>query len=302
MDILIPLDGKPHSQLSVNLALGLLELSDKRVILLHVIEKPDPAELLKDVTGQLETMYTLASEEAAEHLLSIVAQPLLKAGARTVIRVEEGVPAQTIASVALAEQAGLIIAAPGHHKPQDLLINGSITLKLLQSKFHGTLILARTVSVKEDKGKVVFVVDGTAEVEQAINNLLPLLPNTMPLVLVASDEGYKIPSDAIKFLNDSRMEGGWPRQEHKSASDALESASKQLEDANRCYEKLVLKSTFDKWIASYPQRHHVTLIVFARSRHDVLHRSIGGSHIEKLFLKARCSAALHCTKILPYEP
>ncbi|MBI4534128.1 MAG: universal stress protein [Candidatus Melainabacteria bacterium] len=301
MDILIPLDGKPHSQLSVNLALRLLDLSNKRVILLHVTEKPDPAELLKDPTGQLEKVYSLASYEASEHLLSVIAQPLSQAGAKPVIKVEEGIPAQTIASVALSEQVGCIIAAPGHHKPQDLLLNGSITLKLLQCNFPGIFILARPLSFKKDKGKVVFVVDGTAEVEQAIKSLLPHLPATMPLVLVASDEGYKMPLLANKFLHDSRIEGGWPRQEHKNARLALESASQQLEEAQRPYEKLLVKTTFDSWIGSYIQKHPVELLAFARSRHDVLHRSIGGSHIEKLFLKTTCSTALHCTKILPYE-
>lgn len=296
MDILIPLDGKPHSQRSVDLALELFELSGKSVLLFHVVEAAEPQVLLEDVTGKLEETYAITSKEAAQELLSKVSEPLLAAGANVIIQIAEGLPAAEIKSVVLKEQVPVIVAAPGKHSAQEMLLKGSITASLLNFQYEGTVMLARKEPPKESPGPIAFLLNGSQESSMAVKALVPLLSKSLPLLLVASEKvcGAPEPHEILLSRNAKQSE----QHEHPAnkTSDALRSITTWLSSMNRAHRTELAGTTFSDWLSV--QEEQISLLVLARSRKDVVHRPIAGSEAERIFLTASCPTALYCSKIM----
>jgi nucleotide-binding universal stress UspA family protein len=298
MDILIPLDGKPHSQRSVDLACRLFDLSGRIIVLVHVIEAADPAMLLEDTTGVMEETYAVASRSAAEKLLDTVAQPLRSAGANVILEVLAGQPAAEIKSAVLRKQVAVILAAPGRHAARDILFKGSLSAHLLEFDFTGTIVLAR--SLPEDKAgeKVVFVLDGSEEASHALKALVPFLAPSVPLLAVASDIGYPPPARE-QVLSRAGGKNEQSTGSQMTASQALQSASEWLTGRQRAHETRMLETTFQEWLDSESGTGDIALLALARRRADVLHRPLGGSAAEHIFLTAPCSTSLYCSKIKP---
>lgn len=296
MDILIPLDGKPHSQRSVDLACRLFDLSGRSVVLLHVIEAADPAMLLEDTTGVMEETFAVASRSAAEELLEAVAQPLKRAGANVIPEVLIGQPAAEIKSAALQKQVSVIVAAPGRHAPRDMLFKGPLSARLLEFDFSGTVVLARSLPEGKAGEKVVFVLDGSEESLGALKALVPFLSPDVPLLAVASHAGYLPPArQQVLFRASAAKEQ--PRGSQMPAWQALQSASEWLAGGRRAHETLMLETTVEEWLDLKTPTGDIALLALARRRADVLHRPLGGSEVEHIFLTSPCSTSLYCSKI-----
>jgi len=288
MNFLLPLDARPHSQRSLDLLVRMFSLTGQRVLLLHVLEEPDPSLLLSDTTGSLEKTYALASEASARDLLEMLSKTLSEAGAEVVIRVENGLPAGVIKSLVSAEQADMVVTSPGQHSPQDRMLSGTISSQLLRLDQPVTLVLARPIQPVESKAPAVFVLDGTEESVAALNRLAPAMNSSVPLVLLASTAGYRV-EHAQTYL--PPPEGA---SQQAPAQSRLETASRWLKEIELTHSCILTDKTIDEWLSDSTAMSAPGLITLARSRKDIIHRPLTGAHVEHLFLNAVSSSALYC--------
>jgi len=268
VQILIPIDAKPHSQLSVDLAVTLFKLSGARITLLHVVADPDTAMLLADKTGQVESRYSQTSKEEVTDLLESVSKPLSNHGADVSVRIEQGHPTTILRSIMESEQFAVTIAAPGQHTARERMLTGSVSAALTRTDFEGALVVARKTSSRDSAQPVVFALDGSAESIAALLLFAPIIHDRLPLALITSHSEKNLLGDAIETLDRSK------RTYHSIKSDEKPETS----------------------VPKYLAQNQVSLLVLARTRDDVLHRPLTGPLSERLFLQAPCSAALYCSR------
>src|SRR5206468_3692421 len=81
-----------------------------------------------------------------------------------------------------------------------------------------------------------------------------------------------------------------------STEVALSGATKTLKDLGRKFDQLIIHETFDEWLHGQTDKRNIALVLFTRTREDVIHRPVGGAHVERLFLGVPFSAALYCNQ------
>jgi nucleotide-binding universal stress UspA family protein len=291
MDILLPVDGRPHSQRSIELALQILELKNAFVTLLYAVQDAPPDMLLRDRSGLLEERYIKAEEDSALVLLKNLVPTIQKAGPNVQTLMEHGKPIPVIKSMAEKLNDPVIIVAPGNHSAKEKLLDTSVTRSLMNQSISQTLIAARAVNSKRQAPYVVFLADGSDECISAARTIVPLLRPDTNIMIVASHKGYWSTERPAGFghpVNDGR---------YLSAQVSLGSVAEAIREAGRKYEQLIIDDTFDDWLQATMKDRNIALVVFTRTRADIIHRPIGGAHVESLFLDVPFSAALHCSQV-----
>lgn len=277
MNLLVALDGKPHSQQIVDLVEQTIDLVDQKVTLLHILEE-DRAE--QDQTDKTRReLRTIATREA-EKLLLFLSTPLADRGADVSTEVEYGPVQVLVKSKAEGDQADIIVCAPGTHSAKELLLKGSLTRELMRFNWEGTLISARKSKTK--LGPIVFILDGTKESYDCLQTNLPYLRKDSPLLLLASQIGYEAQHNRT-WLSGSVT---------SSPEQVLDKASSILTKLERKHETKLTDQSFEQWLAE-SEAH---LLFLSRTMSDTTHQAIANSPAEALFLNAHCSTALSCVR------
>jgi hypothetical protein len=287
MNLLIALDGKPHSQQMVDLVQQTIDLVDKQILLLHVLEE-DEAEEDQPEKARQESR-KLATKEV-EKLLQLLAEPLIKAGAEVSTQAEYGPVSALVKATAEAKKANVIVCAPGKHTPQELLLKGSLTRDLMRFTWEGTLISARKKLPKQ--GQIVFLLDGTQESYDSLKINLPLLNRKFPLLLLASRIGFEAPVSRTW----SSLSSSSPGSSNGDTESTLIEAGKILSAQERLYETSVIDTSFETWMADSKDKQEPALLFITRTLADTTHQAITNSPSEAMFLNAPCSTALTCFK------
>jgi hypothetical protein len=288
MEILLPVDGRPHSQRSIELVLKVLNVNDVFVTLVHAVEQAPPGMLLQDRSGKLEATYLEAEEDTALVLLKYLVESLDKANAKVQTIVEHGKAISIIVSTAEKLIEPIILVAPGAHSAKEKLLDTSVTRALLKRSARQTIVAARRITHSTGAPYVVLVADGSDECVAAAKTIVPLLSPRMNLIILASRKGYDNTVSPIgfgQFTNGGR---------YLSAEVSLGTMAETLRAMGRKYEHVIAEVTFDQWLADEMSSREIALVVLSRTRADMIHRPIGGAHVESLFLNLPLSTALYC--------
>jgi|GEM_PF-2327951 len=298
MNILLPFDGKPHSQRAVDLAIKYFNLPRCTVTLLHVVEAPSSNMVMKDKTGRIEETYPEMAAEESQVLLEFLGKKFESAGAKVEIRIQHGKPGSEIKSLAESSQMPIILTTPGRHTQRDLMLDSTITNQLLQVEFEVLLMLARGVEselLSDDlKPACAFLIDGSDESIKCLNLLAPLVAGKMQILLVLSRLGWQRNVNAGVFeVHNPAIETSPAR----SCEEALEDAMTTLEVAGFDWEEMIVEESFEECVPTIEKHRALGMLVGTRSREDVLHRPLKGSPCERLFTSVSCNSALYCAAV-----
>ncbi len=298
MNILLPFDGKPHSQRAVDLAIKFFNLSKCTVTLLHVVDVPSGDLVMSDKTGRIEETYPEMAAAESQVLLEFLGKKFEQAGAKVEIRIQHGSPGSEIKALAEINQMPAIVTTPGKHSPKDMMLDSTITSQLLQVEYEVLLILARNVKsdqVADDaKPTCAFLVDGSAESTKCLKLLAPLVAGKMDILLASSKLGWMHAASGNIFqMNNPAIEAN----PTKSSEDILKEAAAVLETLAIKHEELIVEESFEDSITVIEKHRSLGLLVAVRSREDVIHRPLKGAPSERLFTSAPCNSALYCAAV-----
>ncbi len=282
MHYLIPVDGKPHSQESIALALRVFELAGNEVTLVHVVATQEPT----NATSATEPAPYESALLQAERLLELIAQPLTLLGCTVHKKVLQGLTSDSIAAAARSNSHSVTIVCPGPHSTQDLLLNGSVTAQLSQSHFPGTLVRAREINNAAAELWAVFLLDNSADAFM-IRTLAPALSKRLKILVVIPDPTAMVfaapgspTSSEEKLLHSERIKG------------AKEAADSEFARLGLPYEHLVLTTRFKDWLISFLRSNDVALLLIPQAKDGGQKHLDFGLPEEEIFMKAPCPTAL----------
>lgn len=296
MAFVIPIDGRPHSQRAIDLALSVFDVNGHDVRLVHAIEEASGKLLLSDRTGSLESRLSEASLDCSDTLLARLAEPLVDAGGRVGIHIAPGSPQSVIKGLMTTLPGPVVIAAPERHSPQELLFGASVTAGLADFDCDFTLVAARKQAGAD--GEIVVAATGCSEDELAISRLIGTLSRKRTVVLT-----YQ-PAAGASFDPHGDQPGAPPASRLTEAKEAalLESLAALFRQQEFSVRVRRTEGPFSSFWQDYSARTPVDLMALTRTRADVLHRPIGGAESERLFASLVCSSALSCTRIHSLTP
>ena len=141
--ILYPTDFSDVSKTAINYLLQLKDAGTEEVVILHVIDTrmlhiPDVYTAFEDLTMIGEEQASLAKEEANKMVTE-----LNKAGIKTILRIEKGIPFREILRVEKEEDVSLIvIGSHGTSNVKEMLL-GSVTEKVVRKATKPILVVKR---------------------------------------------------------------------------------------------------------------------------------------------------------------
>lgn len=298
MNILLPFDGKPHSQRAVDLAIKYFHLSKCTVTLLHVVDSPSPELVMSDKTGRIEETYPEATAAESQVLLEFLAKKFEEAGAKVEILIQQGSPGSQIRALAESTHVPVIVTTPGHHSAKEVMLDSTVTNQLLQVEHEVLLILAREIKSNQlsddSKPTCAFFLDGSEESIKCINLLAPLVAGKMEILCVASRLGWAEPTNGNIFRVGNRSNEEVPT---KPPEEVLREAAEVLNSLSVKFNELIIEESFEDSLAKLEEHRSLGFLVSSRSREDVLHRPLKGAPCERLFTTVSCNSALYCAAV-----
>lgn len=291
MKILVPLDGRPHSQFSVDLLRNTFELDSTQVTLLHVVENVSARDALRDSSGRLESLSREEGLESAKELMDIIDDQLQATGAKVEEVISVGEVFGEIKSAFAVGRYDLGILSPKRRTAKQLFLEGSVSNSLLDLGFSCSLILSRKESRSKDgQVKVVFCYGGTSESLLCLNVLTSStggLKKDLKIVLV-------IPFDAVHNL---AYEAAMDKSLLLDSQAFSQEAIALLNERGYEYELVQIEQSFESWLDNYLESNQVSLCCFTRSKLEVLHRPIKGARSELLFKHCPVSSFVYTVPV-----
>ncbi|MBX9879312.1 MAG: universal stress protein [Candidatus Obscuribacterales bacterium] len=298
MNILLPFDGKPHSQRAVDLAIKYFHLSKCTVTLLHVVDSPSSELVISDKTGRIEETYPQTAAEESQILLEFLAKKFEEVGAKVEIRIEHGKAGSEIKALAENTNVPVIITTPGRHSAKQLMLDSTVTNQLLQVEQEVLLILAREVKSNqlsdEDKPTCAFLLDGSEESLKCVKMLAPLIAGKMQILCVSSRLGWAHSANTNIFQVSNPAIDQTPVKEPE---EILKEAVETLKSLSIEWDELIVEESFEDSLPTLEEHRSLGFLVSTRSREDVLHRPLRGAPCERLFTTVTCNSALYCAAV-----
>jgi nucleotide-binding universal stress UspA family protein len=276
MTFLIPLDGKPHSQQSVDLLQRVFDICNADVTLLHVLEEPQSFHYLSNATDSSSSGKKAKARMAMQALLDEVSGPLAGMGAKVDTLIESGSPAAVIKKVAASIRASVIISVRGKNPPKKVMRRGSITSELLRLPVEATSILARKPKTLSAKPIVSILLDGSTESHRLVCKVGPLIKHGVTLKVVATN-----PEDS-PFLD--RINGG------KGDNLDYRLVLNELTEKGVPTELVKLDCSVFDWLAS---NGSIDLLLMARSREGVLNQNLLKTSAGEIYFNSSVSTGLY---------
>lgn len=296
MNILLPFDGKPHSQRAVDLAIKLFNLSSSTVTLLHVVDEPSSEMLMRDKTGRIEETYPEVAAQESQVLLEFLGKKFENAGAKVELRIQKGKAGAEIKALAETNKIQAIVTTPGSHSAKDLMLESNVTNQLLQVEYEVLLVLARDNKngSSESQSTCAFLMDGSDQSIKCLQLLTPLVKGKMQILLVTSKLGWGAADSTSIFRFDNPAVKS---TDERSAEEVFKAASAVLDEMGVQYEEVSFDEDFESCIGILQKGYNLGLLVATRSKDDVLHRPLKGAASERVFVSAPCSSALYCAAV-----
>lgn len=207
--ILIPTDFSKIAQIAIQVAIGIAQKASARLILLHIIERPDSASF--NVDGQIskphnwdDKLYTLKLIEKAKKEMSAIAEDASLTGVKVQQELRMGNPFHGIREVITKHDVDLVVMGTSGRSKWEEMIIGSNTEKVIRHSACPVL----TVHGKPGKNEFKNIVYATslskdeAAFVNVVKNTQEMYGSTVHVVRVNTPDNFQSDGVVMKVMND----------------------------------------------------------------------------------------------------
>ncbi len=207
--ILIPTDFSKIAQIAIQVAIGIAQKASARLILLHIIERPDSASF--NIDGQIskphnwdDKLYTLKLIEKAKKEMSAIAEDASLAGVKVQQELRMGNPFHGIREVITKHDVDLVVMGTSGRSKWEEMIIGSNTEKVIRHSACPVL----TVHGKPGKNEFKNIVYATslskdeAAFVNVVKNTQEMYGSTVHVVRVNTPDNFQSDGVVMKVMND----------------------------------------------------------------------------------------------------
>jgi nucleotide-binding universal stress UspA family protein len=207
--ILIPTDFSKVAQSAVKVALGIAEKADAKLILLHIIERPDPVSF--NIEGQINQMddwedklFTMKLIEKAKKEFAAITEEARAVGIKVKTELRLGNPFHGIRSVITDHDVDLVVMGTSGRSKLEEMIIGSNTEKVIRHAACPVL----TIHGKPGKNEFKNIVYATslsadeADFASVVKNTQAMYGSTIHVVRINTPENFQSDTKVKKAMSD----------------------------------------------------------------------------------------------------
>lgn len=280
MNILLPVDGSPHSNAAVEFVASRTTLigSDPRVDLVNV-QLPVPKRAARFIGKDLVDTY---HEEEAQKILTPIRARLAEAGIEVEPRVRVGHPADEISAAAEKLKSDLIVMGSHGRTALRGLLLGSVTNSVMAQTHTPLLLIRQKRTPADDSLNVGIAIDGSRYGREAIKYVLRHFElfgarPVLTLIHVTADFAGAAMPDMAGLALPAFSETEVVALQKKSFEAAVASARKLLAKAKVSATEICLVGNPGDELSAFARKSKLDVLVMGSHGHGAFRAAVLGS-------------------------